>query len=106
MFGNVERIILFHRMVFTTGLREADGQAEKVKAFTNKNIKWNESFVKIHDLLRRRGRDMKIFYGEFCINFKKSNYIISQHQDFVFKLEELANKENRCNNHLTELFQK
>ena len=44
MFGNVERIILFHRMVFTTGLREADGQAEKVKAFTNKNIKWNESF--------------------------------------------------------------
>ena len=33
MFGNVERIILFHRMVFTAGLREADGQAEKVKAY-------------------------------------------------------------------------
>ena len=61
---------------------------------------------KIYDLLKRRGRDMKIFYGEFCINFKKSNYIISQHQDFVFRLEELANKENRCNNHLSELFQK
>ena len=47
MFGNVERIILFHRMVFTAGLREADGQAEKVKAYyTNKNIKWNESSLR------------------------------------------------------------
>ena len=46
MFGNVERIILFHRMVFTTGLREADGQAEKVKAYTTKkNMTFlNESF--------------------------------------------------------------
>ena len=44
MFGNIERIILFHRMVFTTGLREADGQAEKVKAYTNKNMTFlNES---------------------------------------------------------------
>ena len=33
MFGNVERIILFHRMVFTAGLREADGQAEKVMTY-------------------------------------------------------------------------
>ena len=33
MFGNVQRIILFHRKVFTTGLNEADGQAEKVKDY-------------------------------------------------------------------------
>ena len=62
--------------------------------------------MKIYDMLRRRGRDMKIFYGEFCINFKKSNYIIAQHQDFVSRLEKLADKDNRCSNQLSELFQK
>ena len=35
MFGNVQRIIDFHRKVFTTGLGQADGRAEKVSKSKN-----------------------------------------------------------------------
>ena len=33
MFGNVQRIIHFHRNVFTTDLSEANGRSEKVYRF-------------------------------------------------------------------------
>ena len=35
MFGNVQRIIDFHQKVFTTGLGQADGRAEKVSKCKN-----------------------------------------------------------------------
>ena len=49
---------------------------------------------------------MKLLYGEFSVTYSEAVQNISKNQDFVRKLETLADEDNQCMFQLSELYQK
>ena len=78
-------IVNFHKRFITVGFREANGSSSKIL-----------------ELIEHRSKDMKAFYGKFCINYKKSEYLISHNIEYINQLVQEANS----NFSLSDLFLK
>ena len=83
IFKNVLKIINFHRKYFTVAIREAEGCS-----------------AKILNLFQSKHEEMKTFYGKFCIDFKKAEYLIKNFSEYIVELEKIAETEI----HLQDLF--
>jgi len=83
IFKNVLKIVNFHRKYFTVAIREAEGCS-----------------AKILNLFQSKHEEMKTFYGKFCIDFKKAEYLIKNFSEYIVELEKIAETEI----HLQDLF--